>query len=99
MVSSRSPLVASIIVSAMILASRLAAADPGAEAQVLFDQGLKNMAAHDLERACRDFEASLAKLDDSATRFQLAACQAERGKVALAWRLLREVADTPTLSQ
>jgi hypothetical protein len=70
------------------------AADPQAEAVALFDQGIKDLKAGRLEKACSELQASLALIKDSGTKGALARCQGRAGRVASAWLLWRELSDT-----
>lgn len=73
-------------------------ADAPADATALFDQGIKDMQAGNNEVACKELAASLAKYSDSGTKGALAECYTKLGKVASAWNLWRDLADTaPTL--
>ncbi|MGH2898541.1 MAG: hypothetical protein ACRDMZ_07690, partial [Solirubrobacteraceae bacterium] len=47
--------------------ARAAMADPHAEAVVLFDQGIKDMKAGRLDKACPELQASLDLVKDSGT--------------------------------
>jgi len=78
----------------VMLVSRIAAADPQAEATALFDQGIKDMKAGNFEKACKELADSNAKYPDSGTKGSLALCYTSLGKVASAWLLWRELADT-----
>lgn len=69
-------------------------ADDKAKAIALFDEGKKELAAGNHAKACRAFEASARLLPDSGTRGSLARCYALIGRVASAWTLWRELADT-----
>jgi hypothetical protein len=60
----------------------------------LFDDGLEAMKAKNFEKACQSFAASLSLVPDSGTKGSLARCYTELGKVASAWMLWRELADT-----
>jgi len=71
-----------------------ASADPQAEAVALFDQGIKDMKAGRLEKACAELAASLQLVKDSGTKGALARCHGRSGRVASAWLLWRELADT-----
>jgi hypothetical protein len=71
-----------------------AAADPQAEAVALFDQGIKDLKAGKLEKACSELQASLQLVKDSGTKGALARCQGRAGRIASAWLLWRELADT-----
>jgi hypothetical protein len=72
----------------------LASADPRAEAVVLFDQGIKDMKAGRLDKACPALQASLDLVKDSGTKGALARCHGLAGRLATAWLLWRELADT-----
>ena len=76
------------------LAAAPAIADPHAEAVVLFDQGLKDMKAGRLDKACPELQSSLDLVKDSGTKGALARCHGLAGRVASAWLLWRELADT-----
>ena len=77
-----------------IASARPAAADPEAEAVALFDQGIKDMKAGHLEKACSELQASLQLVKDSGTKGALARCQGRAGRLASAWLLWRELSDT-----
>ena len=82
---------------AMIVAAAAPApaiADSHAEAVVLFDQGIKHMRAGQLDKACAELQASLDLVKDSGTKGALARCHGRAGRVASAWVLWRELADT-----
>ncbi|MEO7731432.1 MAG: hypothetical protein ABIY55_10695 [Kofleriaceae bacterium] len=80
---------------ALVVASAAPArADSRAEAVVLFDQGLKDMKAGRLEKACPELQASLDLVKDSGTKGALARCHGAAGRVASAWLLWRELSDT-----
>jgi hypothetical protein len=80
---------------ALVLASAAPAlADSRAEAVVLFDQGLKDMKAGRLDKACPELQASLDLVKDSGTKGALARCHGAAGRVASAWLLWRELSDT-----
>lgn len=71
-----------------------AIADSRAEAVVLFDQGIKDMKAGRLDKACAELQSSLDLVKDSGTKGALARCHGLAGRVASAWLLWRELADT-----
>lgn len=73
---------------------RPAMADPHAEAVVLFDQGIKDMKAGRLDKACPELQASLDLVKDSGTKGALARCHGLTGRLASAWLLWRELTDT-----
>jgi len=83
-----------IFVATLTFASGIARADDQAKAVALFDDGLKAMKAKNFEQACKAFAASLALVPDSGTKGSLARCYTELGRVASAWLLWRELADT-----
>ncbi|HEX3757184.1 MAG TPA: hypothetical protein VHW23_00695 [Kofleriaceae bacterium] len=91
---SRRVVVAAALGAGMWIAAWPAAADPEAEAVALFDQGIKDMKAGHLEKACSELQASLQLVKDSGTRGALARCHGRVGRVASAWLLWRELADT-----
>jgi serine/threonine-protein kinase len=85
--------------AAVMAGAAPAFADSRAEAVVLFDQGLKDMKAGRLDKACPQLQASLKLVRDSGTKGALARCHGLSGRVASAWLLWRELADTaPTAS-
>jgi hypothetical protein len=91
---------AAVAIGASILAPAAPAfADPQAEAVVLFDQGIKDMKAGRLDKACSELQASLQLVKDSGTKGALARCQGRAGRVASAWLLWRELADTAPTSE
>lgn len=79
---------------AVMLGAGVAHADSRAEAVVLFDQGIKDMKAGKLDKACPELQASLDLVKDSGTKGALARCHGLAGRVASAWLLWRELADT-----
>jgi hypothetical protein len=81
------------VVGVVIIATSASAAPPP-EATALFDQGIKDMRAGNLESACHELAASLAKYPDSGTEGALAQCYTKAGKLASAWNLWRDLADT-----
>jgi hypothetical protein len=82
------------VAAAIALAAAPAIADPHAEAVALFDQGIKDMKAGRLDRACPELQASLDLVKDSGTKGALARCHGLAGRVASAWLLWRELTDT-----
>lgn len=76
------------------LAVPVAHADSHAEAVVLFDQGIKDLKAGRIDKACGELQASLDLVKDSGTKGALARCNGLAGRVATAWLLWRELADT-----
>jgi hypothetical protein len=91
---SRAAIVAAVLVAGAVTAARPAAADPEAEAVALFDQGIKDMKAGHLEKACSELQASLQLVKDSGTKGALARCHGRVGRLASAWLLWRELSDT-----
>ena len=79
---------------AIVGAAAPAMADPHAEAVVLFDQGIKDLKGGRLDKACNELQASLDLVKDSGTKGALARCHGLAGRVAKAWLLWRELADT-----
>jgi len=69
-------------------------ADAPADAVALFEQGIKDLQAGNTEVACREFAASLSKYVDSGTQGALAECYTQLGKVASAWNLWKQLAET-----
>lgn len=82
------------ILAGIALGAAPAAADPQAEAVALFDQGIKDLKAGRLEKACAELQASLSLVKDSGTKGALARCHGRAGRVASAWLLWRELSDT-----
>jgi hypothetical protein len=76
------------------LVSSIAHADARAEAVALFDEGIKDMKAGKLEKACASFKRSNELIPDSGTKGSLARCYQKSGKLASSWLLWRELADT-----
>jgi hypothetical protein len=87
-----------IIAVALLGALGVANADTPADAIALFDQGIKDMQAGKYELACRELSASLVKYPDSGTKGALAECYTQLGKVASAWKLWKDLADTAPLN-
>jgi hypothetical protein len=83
-----------LVLAAAIMASNNAGADAPADATALFDQGIKDMQAGKTEVACKELSASLARYADSGTKGALAECYTKLGRVASAWTLWHELADT-----
>jgi len=80
---------------AVALAGGAARADDNkAKAMALFDEGQKEMKAGNHEKACKAFESSNRLMPDSGTRGSLARCYTKLGRLAAAWTLWRELADT-----
>jgi hypothetical protein len=82
---------------ALLLVASIAStarADAPADAMALFDQGLKDLNAGNTDVACKELAASLQKYSDSGTKGALATCYTKLGKVASAWKLWRDLADT-----
>lgn len=71
-----------------------ASAQAPPDATALFEQGIKDMDAANYEVACKELAASLARYDDSGTKGALADCYSKLGRVATAWTLWRDLADT-----
>jgi hypothetical protein len=94
MIPARVALAIVAFAGALAVAAAPAAADPQAEAVALFDQGIKDLKAGRLEKACSELQASLALVKDSGTKGALARCHGRAGRVASAWALWRELADT-----
>lgn len=90
---SRAGIAVAVLIAAAS-AARPAAADPEAEAVALFDQGIKDMKAGHLEKACSELQASLQLVKDSGTKGALARCYGRVGRIASAWLLWRELSDT-----
>lgn len=90
---TRSALAVALAVAVTAVASQ-AIADPHTEAVVLFDQGIKDMKAGRLEKACAELQSSLDLVKDSGTKGALARCHGLAGRVATAWLLWRELSDT-----
>jgi len=81
-----------LVTLAAVLAPATAYADAAAEA--LFEQGIKDMQAGNLEAGCKELAASLAHADDSGTKGALATCYTRQGKVASAWNMWKDLGDT-----
>ena len=78
----------------LALGGAIAHADDKVKAIALFDEGKKEMKAGNYAKACKAFEASNRLLPDSGTRGNLARCYTQLGRLASAWTLWRELADT-----
>ncbi|TMQ08004.1 MAG: hypothetical protein E6J90_08630 [Deltaproteobacteria bacterium] len=85
---------AAALAAVLVSLAAPALADPQAEAVVLFDQGIKDLKAGRIEKACTELAASLQLVKDSGTKGALARCHGRAGRVASAWLLWRELADT-----
>jgi hypothetical protein len=87
--------IAVAVVVVMGLAGGVARADDNkVKAIALFDEGIKEMKAGNYDKACKAFESSNRLLPDSGTRGSLARCYTKLGRIASAWTLWRELADT-----
>jgi hypothetical protein len=78
----------------LLLAPAVVRADDKMRAVALFDEGIKEMKAGNFEKACPLFRESNRLVPDSGTRGSLARCYTQLGRVASAWLLWRELADT-----
>jgi hypothetical protein len=90
------------LVATTVSAPLIGDAAPPPDATALFDQGIKDMQAGNTDAACRELAASLARYSDSGTKGALAECYTKLGKIASAWNLWRDLADTepdPSLRQ
>src|SRR5204863_8999393 len=85
---------AAALAAVLVTSAAPALADPQAEAVVLFDQGIKDLKAGRIEKACTELAASLQLVKDSGTKGALARCLGRAGRVASAWLLWRELSDT-----
>jgi hypothetical protein len=89
----RSTLVAFVLIALLGgVAQSQPSSDQMAQAQALFDEGIRLFNVGRFEEACPKFEASLGLVAGIGTRGKLAECYEELGKTASAWRLYREVA-------
>ncbi len=77
-----------------VACSGIAHADPRLEATALFDQATKDLEAGRVDQACKELASSLAMFDDSGTRGVLAKCYTKQGRVASAWLIWHDLADT-----
>jgi hypothetical protein len=85
----------SILVIVLLGATGTSArADVPVDVTVLFEQGVKDMRDGKTEIACKQLAAALAKYQDSGIANTLAKCYAKLGKVASAWALWKDLADT-----
>ncbi|MBA2542678.1 MAG: hypothetical protein H0V17_23745 [Deltaproteobacteria bacterium] len=82
-----------LVAIVMWFGASVAGADAKSEAILLFDQGLKEMKAGQVEKACNSFERSIATYSDSGTKGSLAKCYEKLGRLASSWKLWRELAD------
>jgi hypothetical protein len=76
------------------LRAPVARADAPADATALFDQGIRDLQAGNTEVACKELAASLSRYSDSGTKGALAECYTKLGRIASAWNLWRDLADT-----
>ena len=83
-----------MIVAASLAVTGVAHADDISEAQTLFDQGIADLQAGKTDQACKELAASLAKHEDSGTKGALATCYGKIDKLASAWGLWKDLADT-----
>jgi tetratricopeptide (TPR) repeat protein len=91
--SDRLVAVAVVAILAIAVTPTAVRADPKAEAQVMFDQGLTLFKAGKFAEACAAFESSVEKFPSLGNRGKLAECYERVDKLAKAWALYREVAD------
>jgi hypothetical protein len=84
----------SIALLTVLVAGPAARADDVAGAQALFDQGIADLQAGKLDAACKELAESLSKHEDSGTKGALATCLGQTGKLASAWKLWKDLADT-----
>jgi hypothetical protein len=82
------------VIAMLCLVPSPALADAQAEAIALFDQGVKDLKAGDFAKACKELAASFDKVPDSGTKGALALCYTSLGRVATAWQMWRDLADT-----
>ncbi len=80
---------------AVLLTSRIAAADPRA-AEAMFERGLALMKEAKYEQACAQFKASLAEDFQYGALYVLASCETQRGHFATAWRAYQRLAAEDT---
>jgi hypothetical protein len=83
-----------LLLALLVAAARPAFADAKSESILLFDEGIREMKAGNHARACTAFERSNALLADSGTKGSLARCYEKLNRLASAWLLWRELADT-----
>lgn len=81
-------------IAIIALAQARAHADVPLDVTALFEQGVKDMRAGNTAVACKEIAAALAKYQDSGIQGTLAECYTKLGKVASAWNLWKELADT-----
>lgn len=85
-----------VIVPALCLAgafdARIASADRQATAAALFEKGIKDLQAGNLELACKELADSVAAWPDSGAKGALAECNTELGRTGSAWELWRDLA-------
>lgn len=93
-VPGRRPISVALAAAVAFAHAAPAIADSHTEAVVLFDQGIKDMKAGRLDKACPALQASLDLVKDSGTKGALARCHGLAGRLATAWLLWRELADT-----
>ena len=75
------------LIAVVLAGSTVAHADAKSEAILLFDQGIKEMKAGQIEKACNSFERSIATYSDSGTKGSLARCYERLGRLASSWKL------------
>jgi hypothetical protein len=73
---------------------RAAAAEPTSVADQTFEHGRQLMAQKKYAEACTAFEQSQQLDPQLGTLFNIAECDAQQGKVATAWKLYRQLAQT-----
>lgn len=82
------------IVYVTALVSSQAHADRKADAVTLHDQGIADLNAGYIAKACKELAASNQLYPDSGTKGALAECLTADGKLASAWQLWRDLSDT-----
>jgi hypothetical protein len=82
----------SVVVVLALALARVAAADGKAAADETFQRGRTLMAQHKYDEACAAFVDSQRLDPQLGTLFNLADCEVQRGKIAAAWKIYRELA-------
>ena len=81
-----------LVLLTALLVPAASSAQPRAAAEALFTQGREAMQRGDYDTACKQFRES-DRIDPAVgTKFNIAECEQERGRLATAWELFRAVA-------
>jgi hypothetical protein len=92
--TSRLSLVVILLVALGAPVARAAPQDRKAAASLLFEKGIADMQAGNIERACNELSESVATWPDSGAKGALAECDTALGRLSEAWALWQDLAKT-----